>query len=166
MNNKLLGIYLNDHLAGATAGIEVAKRSAKNNEDNDFGVQLKRIVAEIEEDKEKLRKIMDDLGIAEDFLKRQAAFVAEKFGRLKLNGQLTGYSPLSRLVELEGLKLGVTGKLSLWKVLEQVESDLPLEVTQLSSLITRAEDQLRRIENMRLEAAGLALGAPEETSSR
>ena len=38
-----------------------------------------------------------------------AGWVAEKAGRLKLNGSLLTYSPLSRLVELEGLSLGVEG---------------------------------------------------------
>ena len=49
----------------------------------------------------------------------------EKAGRLKMNGELFEYSPLSRLVEFEGLTLGVTGKLSLWKVLEQLTDDIP-----------------------------------------
>ena len=31
INRKLLGIYLNDHLAGSTAGMEVARRSAGSN---------------------------------------------------------------------------------------------------------------------------------------
>ena len=166
MNNKLLGIYLNDHLAGATGGLELCKRAAKSNEDNGFGAQLQTLAEEIETDKDALQKFMDDLGVPEDVFKRQAAVIAERAGRLKLNGQLTGYSPLSRLVELEGLKLGVTGKLSLWRSLEHLGGTLPLEQSELPPLIKRAEDQLARIEQMRLEAAALAIGAPEETSSR
>ena len=41
-------------------------------------------------------------------------WTGEKLGRLKLNGQLLGYSPLSRLIELEGLMLGIAGKLAMW----------------------------------------------------
>ena len=40
----------------------------------------------------------------------RGAWTAEELERLKLNGQLAGYSPLSRLVELEGLAVGIEGK--------------------------------------------------------
>ena len=50
---------------------------------------------------------MEALGARVDRLKAAAAWGGEKLGRLKLNGQLRGYSPLSRVVELEGLALGV-----------------------------------------------------------
>lgn len=166
MNNKLMRIYLNDHLAGATAGLELAKRTAKSNSDNEFGAPLSTLCDEIEGDKNALTKIMDDLGVAQDALKQQAAFVGEKLGRLKLNGQITGYSPLSRLVELEGLKLGVTGKLSLWRSLEHLGDSLPLEATSLQDLIRRAERQIERLEELRLKAATIAMTSAEETNSR
>lgn len=166
MDQKLLGIYLNDHLLGATAGIELVKRAAKNNSNNHFGDKLDALSAEIQSDEATLRKIMDDLGISEDVLKRAVAFVGERIGRLKLNGQLTGYSPLSRLVELEGLRIGIEGKLALWRSLKHVSDSLPLGIADLDELARRAEDQIDRVEAMRLEAAALALAAPEDTSSR
>ena len=55
---------------------------------------------------------MDDLEIRTDPVKDAGGWLLEKAGRLKLNGQLKGYSPLPRLVELEGLALGVTAKLA------------------------------------------------------
>ena len=56
-------------------------------------------------------------------MKPAVAWIAEKAGRLKLNGQIRGYSPLSRLVELEGLEVGVTGKRSLWQALSRAFLD-------------------------------------------
>jgi hypothetical protein len=53
---------------------------------------------------------MDELRFGGDKVKNIAAWGIEKVGRLKLNGQLTGYSPLSRVVELEGLLAGIAGK--------------------------------------------------------
>ena len=117
MNRKLLGIYLNDHLAGSTAGAELARRAAGSNEGNDYGAFLAELAREIQEDRETLREIMRRLQYGEDIPKKVGAWTAEKIGRLKPNGQLRGYSPLSRLVELEGLTLGITGKLALWKAL-------------------------------------------------
>jgi hypothetical protein len=79
-------------------------------------------------------------------------------GRLKLNGRLLGYSPLSRLVELETLALGVHGKLALWRSLEQLEPALRGTADgQLAELVGRAERQLEQLEAYRERAAGEAL---------
>ena len=81
----------------------------------------------------------------------------EKVGRLKPNGQLTGYSPLSRVVELEGLALGVTGKLGLWKALRELVDEEPrLDAAELDRLRERAERQQAELEEHRLRAAGEA----------
>ncbi|MEA2517310.1 MAG: hypothetical protein QOG16_1148 [Actinomycetota bacterium] len=158
MDDKLLGIYLNDHLAGSTAGLELARRTAKNNVGTVYESFLRDLVQGIEEDKVELERIMESLGIANDKLKVAGAWMAEKAGRLKLNGQLTGYSPLSRLWELEGLKLGVTGKLSLWKSLKRVaDHDSRLAITDFDKLIARAEEQIAGLEEQRLSAATEAL---------
>jgi hypothetical protein len=84
---------------------------------------------------------------------------------LKLNGQLTGYSPLSRLVELEGLTLGCTGKLALWRSLQHL-GESGLKGAEIQELIRRAESQIERLEKMRLEAVTQAMTGPEETPSR
>jgi hypothetical protein len=158
MDDKLLGIYLNDHLAGSTAGLELARRTANNNTGTLYESFLRDLVQAIEEDKRELEGVMDSLGIANDRLKLAGAWMVEKAGRLKLNGQLTGYSPLSRLWELEGLKLGVTGKLSLWESLRKVaDHDSRLAVTDFDKLITRAKEQIEGLEKHRLDAAAEAL---------
>ena len=157
-DSKLLRIYLNDHLAGSLAGIEVAKRCRSSNEGTPLGDYLATFVIELEEDRAELSKIMEELGFAHDKLKTTAAWVAEKVGRLKLNGQVTGYSDLSRLLELEGLCVGVEAKLSLWHSLKQVSGTDPrLAVTDLDRLIKRAERQREDLESHRLQAAEIAL---------
>lgn len=158
MDDKLLGIYLNDHLAGSAMGVELARRALSNNEGTSYESFLRDLVAAIEEDRAELATLMDALGVSHDRLKQSAAWAAEKVGRLKLNGRLTGYSPLSRLIELEGLLLGVTGKGSLWRALKQVaDHDPRLAVTDFDKLITRADEQRQGIEQHRLRAAAEAL---------
>jgi hypothetical protein len=144
-NGNPLAIYLNDHLAGATAGVELARRAASNNSGNDYGPALSELAREIEQDRATLERLMDRLGAGRDRVKLAAAWVGEKVGRLKLNGNLLSYSPLSRLEEIEFLLLGVTGKLALWRALSE-HIDLP-------ELEARAESQRERLEALRLRAA-------------
>ena len=154
----LLSIYLNDHLAGATVGVELAQRSATNNRTSAYGRFLQQLAAEIREDRESLVEIMRSLGVGIDRVKVSAAWTAEKLGRLKLNGHLLGYSPLSRLVEIEALMLGVTGKLALWRALKQLEPSRPqLANATLAGLIVRAQRPLADLEDHRLRAAREAL---------
>lgn len=155
---KYLPIYLNDHLAGSMVGVQLARRAAGSNRDHASGPELRRIAAEIAEDREALEDVMQRLDIGRDRLKPAMAWVGEKAGRLKLNGELLRYSPLSRVVELEGLALGVTGKLALWRALEQLRPAEPrLAGVELPALIVRAESQQARLEELRLRAVAEAL---------
>ena len=165
MDRNLISIYLNDHLAGATAGVELARRARASNEGTELGDFLARLAAEIEEDRATLERIMDSCGIGRDRLKLAAAWSAEKLGRLKLNGSVRSYAPLSRLVELEGLYLGITGKLSLW---ESLRASLATELAEfdLQRLIERAERQRSELEPYRLAAAREALGATVGSAER
>jgi hypothetical protein len=157
---RLLATYLNDHLAGATAGLELAKRARGSNEGTPLGDFLDRLAAEIEEDRRALRGMMADLEIGEDRLKVALGWVGEKVGRLKLNGQLTGYSPLSRLVELEGLLIGVSAKLRTWQNLRMLADGEPrLDAAALERLTERAERQVRELDEQRETVARAALGA-------
>jgi hypothetical protein len=154
----LLATYLNDHLAGATAGRELARRSAASNRGSELGAFLAELAREIDEDRQALLALMGAMQIGADRLKVLAGWTAEKLGRLKPNGHLLSYSPLSRLLELEGLLLGVHGKLALWRALEAIQGDDPaLATTDLGSLSRRAERQLSELERHRREIASAAL---------
>ncbi|HKH13325.1 MAG TPA: hypothetical protein VKA47_01590 [Solirubrobacterales bacterium] len=157
--DNLLSIYLNDHLAGSTLGRELAKRSRASNQGTSLGDFLDRLVHEIETDRETLKRLMQELAIRPDPLKTCGAWAAEKLGRLKLNGQITGHSPLSRLVELEGLYLGITGKREMWVAVERAMGD-GLSGFDFAELQGRAERQAAEIEQHRLEAAEAVLAAP------
>jgi hypothetical protein len=154
---KLLAIYLQDHFAGATGGLEMAKRTAKANAGTEFGTPLTRLAGEIAEDRDALKRIMDRLGVSRSPVKATVAWGAEKAGRLKPNGQVRGYSPLGRMVEVEALVTGVSGKLSLWRALQQVAPGDPrLDAPMLADLEQRAEDQLGRLHGVRDRAAAIA----------
>jgi hypothetical protein len=156
--DRFLAIYLNDHLAGSIMGSELAKRAAASNKGTSMGEFLAQLARDIEQDRKALEALMTELGIRKDRLKDAAAWMAEKAGRLKLNGKIVGYSDLSRLVELEGLTLGVEGKLSMWRNLIQVRDKYPpLAIANLEELVRRAETQRADLERARQEAAKGAL---------
>lgn len=154
MNEKLLRIYLQDHHAGATTGLELARRAHGSNKGNEYGQALAKIVDEIAADQKALEGVMDELGFEADKIKDLGAWTLEKAGRLKLNGQLSGYSPLSRVVELEGLVTGITGKISLWAALLEIAGDEPrLDAARLERLRERGESQRATVEELRERAA-------------
>jgi hypothetical protein len=161
VNGRLIAIYLNDHLAGSTGGLELARRALGSNRGTPFEAPLERLAAQIGEDRAALADVMDRLGVARDPLKVLAGWTAEKLGRAKLNGRLTGYSPYSRVLELEMLALGVEGKRALWRALERLAGDdARLTGVDLAALGRRAEAQRRLIERERLRAAEIAFGPP------
>ncbi len=150
---KLLRIYVQDHFAGSTVGLNLARRSAGANRGTTYGDDLARIADEIDQDRQTLEAITDQLDIPRDQVKNTLARGLELAGRLKLNGQLTGYSPLSRLVELEGLITGISGKISLWRaLLELVPQEPRLDAERLQQLIERGEEQRRTVEELRTRA--------------
>jgi hypothetical protein len=161
MDRKRLRIYLQDHLAGSTGGVELARRARGANEGNEFGPPLAKLADDIEADRRSLESIMDDLGFGADRAKNLVFWSAEKAGRLKLNGRLTGYSPLSRMIELEGLITGVNGKRSLWLTLIDVSPDVPeLDAERLRRLLERAERQLETLHDLRARAGREAFAGP------
>ena len=153
--NRLLRTYLNDHLTGSTLGVELSRRARDQNEGTPVGRYLAELAEEIEEDRETLRRMMEAVGAGEDRIKQKVAWVAEKGGRLKPNNRLFGYSPLSRVIELEGLSLGVEGKRCLWEALREV-ADPRLAEFDFDALIERAARQRARLEEHRLAAASTA----------
>lgn len=162
LGRDYLKIYLEDHYAGATAGLDLARRTASQNEGTPYGPDLARIAREIEQDRDSLHAIMAQLDVSPDRLKVAGAWAGEKAGRLKLNGHLTSYSPQSRVIEIEGLIVGVTGKRAMWVALRSIVAQEPrLDAEELDSLIGRAEVQLADLEELRLKAFSESFAAAD-----
>lgn len=157
IRGRLLAIYLQDHLAGAVAGTELVARVRSSNEGTALGDFAARLEDEIAADRGALEQIMESLEITGDRVKVSLAWTLEKVGRLKLNGRLRGYSPLSRLTELEGLHVAISAKLATWQSLRATFGE-EAAGRNLGGLIRRAEDQLDELEAHRAEAARVAFG--------
>jgi hypothetical protein len=157
--SKYLATYLNDHLGGSMFGVELVRRAASENQGSELGAFLSQLAKEIEADRETLKAIMAELGVKADRAKIAVGWAAEKLGRLKPNAQLRGYSPLSPLVELEGLLVGIQGKLSMWRALAEVADTLGLDRARMEGLAARAVSQQADVERHRLDVARRALTA-------
>ena len=153
--HDVLGIYLNDHLAGATLGTELARRMAASFPHRSAsGNVLRQLAADIAADRAALMEIMATLGIKVRGYKVYAAWIGEKAGRLKLNGHLLSRSPLSSLEEVEILRLGVEGKAAGWRTLRTLaERDGRLDAGRLDELISRAAHQADVLEELRVGIA-------------
>jgi hypothetical protein len=160
MADRELGIYVNDHLTGATSGVALARRAAGNSADEARTRMWQSVAAEVAEDREILVQIRDLIGARPNRLKYATAWIGEKFGRLKLNGHLWKKSDLGQLLELELMVLGVTGKLALWRALARVQ-DPRLREVDFDRLCDRAESQRTRLDQARLEVAATSLGQAE-----
>jgi hypothetical protein len=152
IDRKLLGIYLNDHLAGSTVGRNLSQRTLGNNRGTPYEAPLERLAGQIAEDRQTLLDLMRRLEVREDRLKSAAALVGERAGRLKPNGRLTGYSPLSRVVEFEALTLGVTAKRAMWRALRDLDAP-ELAEFDFAALEARADSQQQLLEEQRAAAA-------------
>ncbi|KZM28001.1 hypothetical protein ST47_g870 [Ascochyta rabiei] len=88
--DKFLRIYLNDQLA--------------------LGLLWRELAQRITEDVATFRRLKGALGMPANPVKLALVVAAERVGRLKLNGRLRGYSPLSSFTEVEFLVMGIEAR--------------------------------------------------------
>jgi hypothetical protein len=159
MADDALGVYLNDHLAGSAAGLELAEKLRDNNQGTELGRVMAAVHRDITHDRGTLEELMARLDVKQHPVKEAAGWALEKLSRLRLNPALTGSAELTRLLETEALSLGIEGKLAMWLALkEAAESDRRLAGTDFDRLIERARDQRRSLEPHRLAAAVRSFG--------
>lgn len=153
-----LETYLTDHLAGATAGVELANKISSEYAGTRFGPFLAELAREIEQDKATLEGLLERLGIQQSQTKQTISWLGEKASRLKLSETMTGSPDLKRLLEFETLSMGIEGKQLMWRTLTEVShSHVELAATDLAGLAKRAESQRASLEDHRLQAANSAM---------
>ena len=156
---RLRDVYLNDHWAGAAAGSALAARLAKENVKSPWGTDLASISDQIRADKKTLAEIRRQLHSNGGAMKKAVALVGERVTRLKPNGRLHRYSPLSRVLELEALISGVSAKQRLWVALQTMDQSAELLAAfDLQGLEDRANSQLDLLRSIHVAASGVAFG--------
>lgn len=153
--------YLNDHLAGAAAALQLARRYHDREPGSELGHVLQALIAEIEEDRRVLEQVIEALGGSPNTAKRATALWTEMLASLRYPLPVLGSgSPeVARLEEIELLSLGIEGKRLLWRALGTFAgSDPRLRAFDFGARERRAKAQRDRLERFRLELAERAFG--------
>jgi hypothetical protein len=153
--HKHLATYLNDHLGGSTAGLELARRIGSETRGTEAGAVMDGVATDIAEDRRTLEELMASFGVTADPVKQAVAWVSLQAGRLKLNPMLLGPA-LSRFEELEALSVGVEGKRLMWVAFADCDVGDRIGQVKLAELIARAESQRARVEKLRVESGRAA----------
>lgn len=157
--------YLNDHLAGSTAILELLDHVASAHAGTDVGRFAAELRAEVLEDRRELEGLMDRWRIPQSTPRKASAWLAEKLAQLKLQLDDATTGPLHLFEAMEALSLGIEGKRLLWRVLAAAAETAPeFRAADYGRLERRAEDQRRRVETVRLSAGKAALLAGDEST--
>ena len=160
MADEPLHVYLNDHLAGATAGTDLVKQAAAQHEGTEIGNFFATLSDDIDADFNTLSVLIGTLGVAPSEGKDRIAGLGIKITEPKFSGETVGSADFGAFITLETLSIGVEGKLCMWTALKAIESEVPeLADTDLDTLVERARSQRDRIEGKRLEWAPRALAS-------
>jgi len=159
MAQSQMETYLNDHLAGAVAAIDLLGRLAGADDIGDARARaLAELRADIAADREQLEALMARLDIDESRSRKAMAWIAERASHLKLRLDDSPDGALGWLEALDTLAIGIEGKRALWRALAAAAEHEPrLRSMDYERLVGRAEEQRSRVEMMRLEAAMAAL---------
>ena len=146
-----LHTYLNDHLAGSVAAIELFDNLIEHHSEDRFAKTVRDLRDEIQADRETLRNSMANFGAEESAMRKASAWLAEKFSRVKV-GDVDDSAGL--LQALEALALGITGKQLLWRSLAAIAPNFSaLQGMDFSELEKRAHNQFERVETLRIQMA-------------
>ena len=160
MANEHIATYLNDHLAGSVAALELLAHLEAAHKGTAVERFLAELRADVAADRQELEALMGRLHVAESRPRKAAAWLTEKLTELKLRLDDPAGRALHLLEGLEAVAIGIAGKRALWRSLAAAAENAPaLQGGDYGRLEQRADEQHRRVEAARLEAAKEALGA-------
>jgi len=158
MARPTLNTYLNDHLSGATAAIEIIRHLSEQDDDQELTMFASDLKAKIEDDKKILVRLIDQTGVGRGWIKVLLAWCAGVLSKLKLGPKFAG--KLGTFEALETLSIGVWGKRALWRALQRLKEsgDTTMNEFKFDQLISQAESQFQDVETWRMNYCQRALG--------
>src|SRR2546423_1329880 len=156
--NDNLAAYLNDHLAGSVAAIELIDDLINASKDETLKIFLADLKREIESDQKVLEQLIERAGESESGFRKAAAWVSEKAARAKFKIAGEDFGGLGLVQALEMLALGVRGEGLLWRA-PSTANWPTLRDVDLAKLEQLAGEQQQHVEEKRLETARAAFGS-------
>lgn len=146
MGSGTLPTYMQDHLAGSSGGVSLIGRLVAGSESEAERRELREIETEILADKETLLSLMEKVGSRPSRIKNLGSLIGDKLSRPKLRSG----SGDGRILKLEAMIMGVTGKRRLWTSLMTLADagDTRFDRTQIEELAARADDQIARLKSV------------------
>jgi len=158
MATNALTTYLQDHLAGSVAAIEILDALRDQQAHGSIGSFAAAILEEVERDRETLESLIKRMGGGASAVKETTAWIGARFKRLRMRHSLS--EDFGALEALEIIALGILGKKALWDALAALrDMDGPLGELDLEQLMERANTQHALVEARRVEMARKVLGA-------
>jgi len=145
MDNPHLATYLNDHLAGSEAALELLDHLAEEHAGTQIAILATGLRADVKADCRELEALMSRLGISQSALRRAKQLT------FRLDDPQGGL----RLLEIfDALSLSIEGKRLLWRSLKTAAVYNPeLQGTDYQALEWRADEQRLGVEPFRMGAA-------------
>jgi hypothetical protein len=152
LHRSNLGTYLNDHLAGSVAAVDLLERIHASFPEADVGRLAERLRREINEEQEYLKSLINNVASGESLTRKVGGWVGGKLAAVKLKLDDPSTSDFFLFESLEALSLGIEGKRSLWIALQLLVSQDPhLNADELRGLQEQAERQRSDVEAKRRE---------------
>src|SRR5438270_13265264 len=115
--------YLNDHLAGSVAALELLDRLVKACEGKALERFFRDLRSDIQEDQNQLKELIAKLEVDESAIRKASGWFAEKLSRPTID--LSGDSEIGLFLALETLVLGITGTRSILCALHAASRTVP-----------------------------------------
>jgi hypothetical protein len=152
-----LAIYLKDHLAGSEAGVQILEHIDSSHRTGRIGEIARRVRDEIMGERKVLMHLLEQLDGAPSVPRQVVGWLSEKAMEIKLIADDPGNGALRLFEAVEAIKLGVHGKLGMWRALAANTQQVPLLATvDYDALIRQAETQEELLEILRIEASKAA----------
>ncbi|HEX5215524.1 MAG TPA: hypothetical protein VFV98_08690 [Vicinamibacterales bacterium] len=149
-----LATYLDDHVAGSAAAIELIERWRARTVSDAITALLEEIEAELRSDQQTLIDLRGRLAGGPGIAKPIAGWFAEKLSRLKLAFVSEAAERFALFESLELLATGIQGKRAMWAVLKELTARQPrLQGVDYGVLILRAQAQYTRVDQVRMDLA-------------
>lgn len=146
LEDAVLSHYLNGHLLAADAGVNAFRAAADTWRGTPHEATFHSLVAQIEEDRQALVRLVDKFGGGKHPVRNALTAVARLAGRVNPVNVLRTRRGTATQLELDTLVSAVTGKRLLWETLGHLAVlDDRLDDAQLDELIRRADSQIAQI---------------------